>query len=225
MTTVCDPGSGRVSASFAAVAKHYGVSVKICPPRRGNRKGVVEKAVHVAAQRWWRTLPDDVTVDQAQVSLDKWCQLRGDTRIRRTKNGRYTVATLVAAEPLSPVPAVPFPAELSAARTVSGQSLVAWAGNFYSVPAALARAEVTCRVRLGADLLTISPADQPATVVAAHHPSPGRGWGDDPVHRPRCGVEHRRHDRRGQPETAWQEDPDPAGPSRPRGGRRPDRPL
>lgn len=172
MTTVCDPGSGRVSASFAAVAKHYGVSVKICPPRRGNRKGVVEKAVHVAAQRWWRTLPDDVTVDQAQVSLDKWCQLRGDTRIRRTKNGRYTVATLVAAEPLSPVPAVPFPAELSAARTVSGQSLVAWAGNFYSVPAALARAEVTCRVRLGADLLTISPADQPATVVAAHRLAP-----------------------------------------------------
>ena len=55
------PGSGRVTASFAAVAKHYGVSVAICPPRRGNRKGVVEKANHTAAQRWWRTLPDDVT--------------------------------------------------------------------------------------------------------------------------------------------------------------------
>ncbi len=38
MATVCDPGSGRVSASFAGVAKHYGVSVAICPPRRGNRK-------------------------------------------------------------------------------------------------------------------------------------------------------------------------------------------
>ena len=51
--------SGRVTASFAAVAKHYGVSVAICPARRGNRKGVVEKANHIAAQRWWRTLPDD----------------------------------------------------------------------------------------------------------------------------------------------------------------------
>lgn len=39
MATVCDPGSGRVTASFAGVAKHYGVSVAICPPRRGNRKG------------------------------------------------------------------------------------------------------------------------------------------------------------------------------------------
>ena len=34
----------------AAVAKHYGVSVAICPARRGNRKGVVEKANPTAAQ-------------------------------------------------------------------------------------------------------------------------------------------------------------------------------
>ena len=61
MATVVHPESGRVTASFAAVAKHYGVSVRPCPPRRGNRKGVVEKANHVAAQRFWRTLADDVT--------------------------------------------------------------------------------------------------------------------------------------------------------------------
>ncbi len=29
MATVCDPGSGRVTASFAGVAKHYGVAVAI----------------------------------------------------------------------------------------------------------------------------------------------------------------------------------------------------
>ena len=43
MSTVCDPGSGRITASFAGVAKHYSVAVAVCPPRRGNRKGVVEK--------------------------------------------------------------------------------------------------------------------------------------------------------------------------------------
>ncbi|WP_395474462.1 hypothetical protein [Saccharopolyspora spinosa] len=53
MATVINPGTGRVQASFAAVAKHYGVQVRACPPRRGNRKGVVEKANHVAAQRFW----------------------------------------------------------------------------------------------------------------------------------------------------------------------------
>lgn len=51
MATVCHPGSGKLTASFAGVAKHYGVSVAICPPRRGNRKGVVEKANDTAAQR------------------------------------------------------------------------------------------------------------------------------------------------------------------------------
>jgi transposase len=43
MSTVCDPGSGRITASFAGVAKFYGASVSVCPARRGNRKGVVEK--------------------------------------------------------------------------------------------------------------------------------------------------------------------------------------
>ena len=52
MATVCHPDSGKVTASFAGVAKYYGVVPAICPPRSGNRKGVVEKANHTAAQRW-----------------------------------------------------------------------------------------------------------------------------------------------------------------------------
>jgi hypothetical protein len=44
MATVCQPATGRLQASFAAVAKHYGVAIDICPARHGNRKGVVEVA-------------------------------------------------------------------------------------------------------------------------------------------------------------------------------------
>lgn len=51
MATVCSPTSGRLTASFAAVAK-YAVAVDVCPTRHGNRKGMVEKANHWAAQRW-----------------------------------------------------------------------------------------------------------------------------------------------------------------------------
>ncbi|HEU0102101.1 MAG TPA: hypothetical protein VFR07_07235 [Mycobacteriales bacterium] len=51
MATVASPNTGRVTATFAAVAKHYQVQVALCPPRHGNRKGVVEKANHSAAQR------------------------------------------------------------------------------------------------------------------------------------------------------------------------------
>src|SRR3954454_16639981 len=93
MATVCHPASGKVTASFAAVAKPYGVAVAICPPRRGNRKGVVEKANHTAAQRWWRTLPDEVTPEAAQAFLDGFCATRGDARLLSLGGRRGSVAT------------------------------------------------------------------------------------------------------------------------------------
>jgi transposase len=73
MATVCHPGSGRITASFAPVAVHYQVGISICPARHAWRKGVVEKSAHTIAQRWWRTVGDDVTVAAAQASLDRLC--------------------------------------------------------------------------------------------------------------------------------------------------------
>jgi transposase len=170
MATVCHPESGKVTATFAAVAKHYGVQVAICPPRRGNRKGVVEKANHTAAQRWWRTLADDVTVEQAQASLDQWCATRGDARLRRSHvDGRANVLTIAEREPLTPVPGTAFPATISEERIVSAQALVAWRGNFYSVPPELARAQVVVSQRLGAGHVDIATASSGGRVVIARH--------------------------------------------------------
>ena len=171
MSTVCHPESGRVSASFAAVAKHYAVSVAICPPRRGNRKGVVEKSNHTAAQRWWRTLPDDVTIEEAQASLDQWCSTRGDARMRAAgPDGKASVLTIAEREPLAPVPVAPFPATLTAQRMVSAQALVAWRGNFYSVPPELARSQVVIAQRLGEQHLDIATSS--GTVIARHALAP-----------------------------------------------------
>jgi len=169
MATVCHPGSGQITAGFAAVAKHYGVSVAICPPRRGNRKGVVEKANHTAAQRWWRTLADDVSVEQAQAGLDRWCLVRGDTRMRPTTDGKSTVATVAAAEPLTAVSA-PFPAVLTVQRVASAQALVSFRGNHYSVPPELARAPITVAHRL--DAAGIELATSSGIVIARHHLAP-----------------------------------------------------
>lgn len=166
MATVCDPGSGEVSASFAAVARHYQVAVRICPPRRGRRKGVVEKSNHAAAQRWWRTLPDEVTISEAQARLDAWCAASGDARPRRVDGQRTTVGALAAAEPLLAPPPAPFPALLEAARTVSDQALVAFRGNAYSVPPGLSGWRMTVRARLGTEHLEIV---SPAGAVLARH--------------------------------------------------------
>ncbi|MGY1838107.1 MULTISPECIES: Mu transposase domain-containing protein [unclassified Modestobacter] len=170
MATVCHPGSGKVSASFAAVAKHYGVTVAICPPRRGNRKGVVEKANHTAAQRWWRTLADDVTVEQAEASLDEFCAPRGDARLRTLGGRRGTVSSFLADERLAPLPA-PFPAVTTVERKVSAQALVAYRGNSYSVPPELTGTTVTVAHRLGATSIDISTGPTTGrlpTVVARH---------------------------------------------------------
>jgi hypothetical protein len=51
MVVVVNPASGNVTVTFAAVAKHYGAAIAVCPPRRGCRRGVVEKANHAAAPR------------------------------------------------------------------------------------------------------------------------------------------------------------------------------
>lgn len=166
MATVCHPDSGSVTAIFAGVAKYYAVSVAICPPRRGNRKGVVESANRTAAQRWWRTLPDDVTVEQAQASLDAFCARRGDTRVRATADGKSTVATVAAREPLAALPNTPYPAVMREPRKVDRQALVAWKGNQYSVPPELAMGEVTVSHQLGGEHIDIATTG--GTVIARH---------------------------------------------------------
>ena len=167
MATVCDPGSGRVTASFAGVAKHYGVSVAICPPRRGNRKGVVEKANHSVAQRWWRTLADEHTPESAQADVDRYATVRGDTRERTIGGRRVTVAELAATEPLRPPPAAPYPVMIAEERTASRQALVSYRGNRYSVPPELAAARVVVSHPVGASVADIATAG--GVVIARHH--------------------------------------------------------
>ena len=181
MAAVCQPASGRLTASFAGVAKHYGVAVQVCPARHGNRKGVVEKANHAAAQRWWRTLADEVSVAEAQASLDRLC-VRLDER-RRTRDGeRTSVGALAAAEPLRPAPPEPYPATLEVTRRVSAQALVCFRGNHYSVPPGLTGASVTVGARLGARTLELRTT---AGQVVARHQRATDGAGAvvrDPAH-------------------------------------------
>ncbi|MEU2393448.1 transposase [Streptomyces sp. NPDC007369] len=172
MAAVCYPASGQMTSSFAAVAKYYGAGVDICPPRRGNRKGVVEKTNHSAAQRWWRTVPDGLTVVQAQSGVDKLA-VRMDERRRRIDGIATTVGELAAAEPKLDIPVRPSrPSKVE--RTVSPQSLVQFDGNFYSVPPGLPGVQVNVLIRLGDDVLRIATAGR--AVIAQHRRAP-RGSG------------------------------------------------
>lgn len=178
MATVCHPETGRITASFAGVAKHYGVTVSICPPRSGHRKGVVEKINHTAAQRWWRTLSDDLTVEQAQASVDTFAATRGDTRMRAghldAAGRKVSVATVAAGELLRSAPAVAYPVIISDARKVSRQALIAYRGNRYSVPPELAGAQVTVTRPVGGECIDIATV---SGIVIARHRLLGDGTG------------------------------------------------
>ncbi len=167
MATVVHPGTGIVTATYAQIAKHFGVRVRPCPPRRGNRKGVVEKANHTVAQRWWRSLPDEVTAAAAQASLDEFCQNIPDRRTRVDADGnRCTVADLAATEPLAPVPANPPIVVVTAPRKVSAQALVSFRGNTYAVPPAHVGQQVTVSYRLGAATVAITTTG--GVTIAVH---------------------------------------------------------
>jgi transposase len=169
MATVINPQTGKLQASFAPVAKHYGVKVVPCPPRRGNRKGVVEKNIHFLTQRWWRTTAA-AGLAAAQADLDRFCATTGDTRRR----GEGTVGETAETERLLELPAVPFPAASEETRVVAANALVAVDGNRYSVPPQHVGHEVTVRRRLGNPALEVVSAS--GRVIATHHAAP-RGQG------------------------------------------------
>jgi transposase len=144
MATFVDPGTDRLRPEAAAMAKHYGVQVAICPRNRPQRKGVVEKAIGYVTQSWWRAAPV-ATPAQAQADLDRWCVAVSDRRRR----GQSTVGELAAAEPLLGLPELPFPAEYREERVVSRDALVEFETNRYSVGPGHAGQTVEVRARLG----------------------------------------------------------------------------
>ena len=136
LATVIVPGTRDVQPSFAPVAKHYGAVVEPCPPRRGNRKGVVESSVRFVSGRWWRTMTE-VDPQGAERSLDRFCETVGDARARRIGDLRTTVGELANAEVLATLPA-PYPATMVVERIVTANATVHYRGNRYSVPPGLA---------------------------------------------------------------------------------------
>lgn len=197
MATVIVPGSDRVQRSFAPVAKHYGVGIDPCPPRHGNRKGVVEKMIDYLTQSWWRTA-QVTSMAEAQASLDRFCVEVADHRVRQIPvesvepepcapvcgdihsphgigvraveaSRRVSVAELADAEPLLALPAAPYPVEVTVVRTVAANALVSLWGNRYSVPPGLVGGHVQIRWRHGADTISLHTA---GVVITVHRLAP-----------------------------------------------------
>jgi transposase len=168
MATIVIPGTNRLTVDTANLAKHYSVEVAVCPPRRAQRKGVVEKAVQFTTRSWWRTARV-TTMAEAQASLDRWSV---DVADRRARPGG-TVGEIGATEPLRALPALAYPAMIAVQRIVSRSALVAFNANHYSVPPAHAGRTVTVQARVGDPTLRIISAA--GEIVATHRQTAGSG--------------------------------------------------
>jgi transposase len=161
MATVVTPQTGRITPDAAALAKHYGTQIAVCPARRAQRKGVVEKAIQYLTKSWWRTAAV-ATLGEAQRSLDAWSARVADQR----KRPAGTVGEIAATEPLQALPAAAYPAQIMVERKVSRAALVAFEGNQYSVPAAHAGRTVTVTCRISEPVLRI--VSMHSEIVAEH---------------------------------------------------------
>lgn len=150
MATAVIPGTDRLNAQFAQLAKYYGVDVAICPAHRPQRKGVVEAAIKFIGGRWWRTAKA-ATMREAQQSLDAFTVRVSDARRR----GPSTVGELGQAEPLRALPALGFPADIVVERVASRSALIAFEANHYSVPPGYAGQQLQVRARVGEPHLRI----------------------------------------------------------------------
>ena len=164
LATVIVPGTRDVQPSFVPVAKHYGAVVEPCPPRRGNRKGVVESSVRFVSGRWWRTMTE-VDPEGAQRSLDRFCETVGDARPRRVGEMRTTVGEMANAEVLRALPA-PYPATIHVERIVTANATLHYRGNRYSVPPGLAGTTLEVHQRLGTSVLEVRSSS--GSLLATH---------------------------------------------------------
>jgi hypothetical protein len=139
MATIVAPQTGRITPDAAALAKHYGVQLAVCPARRAQRKGVVEAAIKYLTRSWWRTAAV-ATIGEAQRSLDRWSASVADAR----KRPGATVGELGAGEPLGALPSAAYPAQIMVERKVSRAALVAFEGNHYTGVPQLVGAREAC---------------------------------------------------------------------------------
>jgi hypothetical protein len=137
------------------------VQIAVCPARRAQRKGVVEKAIQYLTRSWWRTAAV-ATPGDAQRGLDTWSANVADRR----KRPAGTVAEIAAGEVLRALPAAAYPAQIAVERKVSRAALTAFEGNHYSVSPVHAGRTVTVTWRVTEPLLRI--VSMHGEIVAEH---------------------------------------------------------
>jgi len=150
LVTLNNPRTGElvINPTFAAFARHWGFTPKACWPNRPQTKGKDERGVGYVKRGGLAGHRFD-TWGQMEGHLDWWNREIADLRIHGTTGEkpleRFLRAEVGALLPLNGKPS--YLAEQEFSRRVAKDCCVQVEGNWYSVPAALVRQNVTVQIR------------------------------------------------------------------------------
>jgi len=124
-----------INQSYREVARHFGFKVDPTPPRAPKKKGKVESGVKYVKRNFIRTLPEEVSIDDANAQLARWvAEVAGQRRHGST--GKRPAEQFVEAEKaaLLPLPAGPFEPAEWASPTLGRDCRFVFDGATYSAP-------------------------------------------------------------------------------------------
>ena len=168
IATIVIPGTDRLTVDAANLAKHYGVEVAVCPPRRAQRNAWSRRRCSSppghgggppGSRRWPR-------------HRSRW--IAGPSRSPTAAPGRAAPGEIGAAEPLRALPALAYLAMITVQRNVSRTALLAFNANPYRVPPTLTGRTVTVQARVGEPILRSSPKPGRWSRRTARPRGPGR---------------------------------------------------
>jgi transposase len=152
---------------FLVFAERYGFKPHACTPREPHEKGLVERPVGYIKGNFWAAR-HFTSLEDLQAQADTWRDEKANVRDHSTLHERPVDRFEREKSALLPLPSdLWIPPDVRFAK-VTSQGLIHVDGNQYSVPALLARQQVS--VHLSATSVVIYHQQQ---IVATHH----RCWG------------------------------------------------
>jgi transposase len=149
-------------------ATYYGFTPHPCRPYRAQTKGKVERGIGYVRGNFWPGLTFTDLVD-LNAQARTWCETVANVRVHGT-TGVVPVSRL-ADEGLSPLAGKPdYDTSLLTARRSSRDCLVSYAGNFYSVPAAVAQQHLWLKATEQGEVIILTAE---GVEVARHLLAPG----------------------------------------------------
>jgi len=128
-------GDAKLNRSYIEVARHYDFKVDPAPPRQPKKKGKVERQVQYVKRNALATLPESITVDEANRDLHRWLLEIAGQRLH-SATGRKPMELFAEVEQrcLRSLPEHPFVPVVWHRAKVQRDSHIVFKQRLYSVP-------------------------------------------------------------------------------------------